>query len=88
MSNIFLSQAEINDLCSPLVRYSAQVRFLKKLGVKVLLKNNGAPIVAKTELERVLSSPQIINHHLGLNTDTPIEPNKQAFLNKIKKRVK
>lgn len=81
MSSIFLSQNEINELCFPRTQKAAKVKFLQSLGLKVIRKPNGEPIVSKTELERVLT------HTSSSRESTEAkEPNKQAFLERLKNR--
>ena len=51
----YLSDAEITDLCAPLVQPAAQVRYLRALGLTVTLKPNGRPVVIRCCAEAVLS---------------------------------
>jgi hypothetical protein len=53
-----LSDAEIADVCTPLVQPAAQVRYLRSIGLEVKLKPNGRPLVARSHFEEVLSQPQ------------------------------
>lgn len=80
MSSLFLTQEEINDLCAPLTRASSQVKYLKSLGLKVLQKRNGKPLVAKKEIERAFVSSTDQSRLDEITT-----PNKQAYLERIKK---
>ena len=50
----YLTDAEIADICEPLVMPSAQRRYLASLGLVVKAKPNGRALVARAELERVL----------------------------------
>jgi hypothetical protein len=50
----YLTDAEIADICEPLVMPAAQRRFLASLGLVVKAKPNGRALVARAELERVL----------------------------------
>jgi hypothetical protein len=50
---INLSQAEIDEICEPLVSAHAQVKYLERLGLLVARKPNGRPLVARSEYERV-----------------------------------
>lgn len=47
----WLSQIEVDDLCEPLKQHAAQVRFIRRLGLAVRTKPNGAPLVMRTHLE-------------------------------------
>lgn len=54
-TDLFLSQAEIDDLCHPLTQPAAQVRFLRASGLAVTVKPNGRPAVVRSHAEVVLS---------------------------------
>lgn len=54
-ADLFLSQAEIDDLCHPLTQPAAQVRFLRVSGLTVTVKPNGRPAVVRSHAEAVLS---------------------------------
>lgn len=54
MTTLFLSDAEVAEICQPLVAPSAQRRYLASLGLIVNRKPNGRPLVARGEFERVL----------------------------------
>jgi hypothetical protein len=53
--DLFLRQAEIDDLCHPLTQPAAQVRFLRASGLNVTVKPNGRPAVVRSHAEAVLS---------------------------------
>ena len=56
----WLSDDEVRDLCAPLVQPAAQRRFLaEQLKLYVRSKKNGRPLIARTELERVLGAARI-----------------------------
>jgi hypothetical protein len=50
----FLTDAEITEICAPLVVPAYQVKYLKRLGLIVNRRPNGKPLVARGEFERVL----------------------------------
>lgn len=53
----FLSDAEIDELCAPLVMPAAQVRYLRNvLALHVQTKPNGRALVMRSEIERVLGA--------------------------------
>ena len=52
---LYLSDAEIANLCAPLTQPAAQVRYLRALGLVVALKPNGRPVVIRCHAEAVLS---------------------------------
>lgn len=51
----WLSDDEIDDLCSGLRRNDAKARHLRSLGIVVNLKPNGRPLVMRSHAEAVLS---------------------------------
>jgi hypothetical protein len=51
----FLSDDEIREMCAPLVQPSAQVRYLRKLGIHCQTKPNGRPLVVRSHAEAVLA---------------------------------
>ncbi len=51
----WLSEDEINDLCSPLIQHAAQIRFISKLGILVRKKPNGAPLVMRNHFDEAMS---------------------------------
>lgn len=53
--SIVLTDEEIAEICAPLQRPSAQVRFLQQLGMKVARRPDGTPLVSRQEFERVMS---------------------------------
>ncbi len=81
----FLTDNEINEICSPLVSKFAQVNYLKGLGLKVLRKKNGSPLVARKELERLLLTEPNQRHQETLE-DIRATPNRKAFLERLKHR--
>jgi hypothetical protein len=48
----FLTDAEIAEICTPLIAPSTQIRYLARLGLIVNRKPNGKPLVARGEFER------------------------------------
>lgn len=72
----WLTNQEIDDLCAPLKQRAAQVAYLKKLGLTVSTKPNGAPLVLRSNLEVVLGSVAAAKHA----KNTTREPNKQALM--------
>lgn len=55
---LYLTDAEIADLCTPLTQPAAQVRHLRTLGLTVTTKPNGRPVVIRSHAETVLSGRQ------------------------------
>jgi hypothetical protein len=49
----YLSQAEIDEICEPLTSHAAQIRYLTREGMLVSRKPGGAPLLLRSELERV-----------------------------------
>jgi len=53
---LYLTDAEIADLCAPLTQPAAQVRYLRQtLKLTVAAKPNGRPVVIRSHAEAVLS---------------------------------
>jgi hypothetical protein len=52
----YLTDAELADICAPLVMPAAQVKYLERLGLLVRRKPNGRPLVARSEFDRVLGA--------------------------------
>ena len=55
MTPPFLTDEEIDKICEPLTQGAAQIRLLKRLGIKVQRKANGRPLVWRRDVEQ--SSP-------------------------------
>ncbi len=78
----YLTDAELAEICEPLVAPSAQIRYLKSLGMIVHRKPNGKPLIARAEFERVL---------VGRSSKLPpvrpgSQPNREALLELLAKR--
>jgi len=54
-----LTDEEINKICEPLEQASAQIRYLRSLGLLVNRKPSGRALVARSELERVLGAARM-----------------------------
>ncbi len=52
----YLTDAELAEICAPLVMPAAQVKYLEQLGLLVRRKPNGRPLVARSEFDRVLGA--------------------------------
>ena len=50
---VFLTDAELADLCRPLKQPAAQIRYLQRLGVRVRRRPDGTPLVLKSDLSLV-----------------------------------
>ena len=72
----WLSPQEIADLCAPLKMHAAQVAYLKRLGLTVAKKPNGAPLVMRSNMEMVLGSVS----NLKQAKSSTREPDKQALI--------
>lgn len=72
----FLRDWEINEICEPLEQASAQIRYLRSLGMVVNRKPGGRPLVAREEFRRVMVSRN------GNAADDGIaaQPNREALL--------
>lgn len=58
----YLTDAEVSDMCEPLVQAAAQCKHLRALGLMVATKPNGRPLVLRTELDRVLGAGRFAQH--------------------------
>lgn len=72
----WLTNQEIDDLCAPLKQRAAQVAYLKRLGLTVSTKPNGAPLVLRSNVEAALGSVAAVKQA----RNTTREPNKQALM--------
>lgn len=54
MTTPWLTDAEVTDLCDPLVQPAAQIRYLRDLGLTVHQKPNGRALVLRSHVEEVL----------------------------------
>lgn len=72
----YLSEAELAEICAPLVAPAAQRRFLERLGMVVKVKPNGHPLVARGEFERVLIGREAV----VATTNCASYPNRAALL--------
>ena len=52
---LYLTDAEIADICKPLRQGHAQVHYLRLLGLHVERKYDGRPIVSRANFEALLS---------------------------------
>lgn len=65
MTTPWLDDDEVAELCKPLVRPAARVKFLRGAGLHVTLKPNGHPVVMRSELERVFGAARLAEHGSG-----------------------
>ena len=81
---MFLTDAEISEICEPLKSSAAQKRFLRSLGVVVNEKPNGKPLVVRSHIEWVLSG------RLGFGTapafDPRTQPNVEGMIKHLSER--
>lgn len=52
----YLTDSEVLSMCEPLKQPAALCRYLMGLGLKVVTKPNGRPLLLRTELDRVLGA--------------------------------
>ncbi|CAN7199506.1 DUF4224 domain-containing protein [Acidovorax sp. LjRoot118] len=55
----YLTDSEIDGICEPLRSVAAMCRHLKRMGLMVVAKPNGRPLVARSEFERVLGAARM-----------------------------
>lgn len=84
--DLFISQAEIDELCHPLTQPAAQVRFLRASGLTVTIKPNGRPAVVRSHAESVLSgrAPAPASNPVAKPEANPARPNVEGFMKVIK----
>ena len=49
-----LTDDEVDDICAGLVQSAAKVRYLTALGLHVVRKPNGAPLINRAHFDRVM----------------------------------
>jgi hypothetical protein len=82
----FFADAEVARLCDGLEQAAAQIRYLKRLGLKVERKPNGRPLLMRTELERVLGASRMAPANDHASATAPLkgrEPDLGALLQVI-----
>lgn len=82
---LYLTDAEIADLCAPLTQPAAQVRHLRALGLTVTTKPNGRPVVIRSHAEAVLSGRPLpaTSETLGKADTGMPRPNIEGFMKVI-----
>ena len=80
----WLDDTEVAELCRPLVRPAARVRYLRQAGLHVTLKPNGHPVVMLSELERVFGAARLAP--AGSAHDGAAEPNVTGLQDWAKRR--
>lgn len=79
--DLFMTDAEIGELCAPLAQPAAQIRYLRGLGLTVIVKPNGRPAVVRSHVEAVLSGrPPTSNPVEKPEASAPARPNVDGFL--------
>ncbi len=78
----FLTDAEIDSICQPLVMPAAQCRYLTGLGLLVKRKPNGHALVARSEFERVMGAERFGK----AQNDPHSSPNVVAMMQHLAKR--
>jgi hypothetical protein len=77
----YLTDSEVLTMCEPLKQPAALCRYLGGLGLKVVTKPNGRPLVLRTELDRVLGAGRF-GQSQALQHATPNAAALQAHLSK------
>ncbi|GMV45134.1 MAG: hypothetical protein AMXMBFR66_05320 [Pseudomonadota bacterium] len=79
---LYLTDAEIADLCAPLTQPAAQVRHLRALGLTVTTKPNGRPVVIRSHAEAVLSGRPVPGPAALAPSERPAveQPNRGALI--------
>jgi hypothetical protein len=81
-AGLWLTEAEIQELCAPLTQPAAQIRFLRSSGLTVTVKPNGRPAVVRSHAEQVLSgqAASAPPSQSGQATIAAPRPNVEGFL--------
>ncbi|MBA3588222.1 DUF4224 domain-containing protein [Methylibium sp.] len=48
----YLSDSEVDGICRPLTQHFAQIRFLRRIGLRVERRPDGSPLVWRNDWER------------------------------------
>ena len=80
----WLTDAEIDDLCSGLAKSGAKVRHLRSVGLHVTTKPNGRPLVMRSHAAAVLSGLKQLADPKPQATRP--QPNRDALLIAFSKR--
>lgn len=81
----YLTDPEIDDVCSPLVQPAAQGRYLAGLGLRVQRKPNGRPLVGRSDFERVMTGGTNTSEALSASAAQPDRAALTAHLQRGKK---
>lgn len=85
---IYLSDAEIADLCAPLIQPAPQARYLRTLGLIVALKPNGRPVVIRGQAAAVLAGRALVgvlNENIKPGFGSQRQPNPTALINVLRR---
>lgn len=58
----YLTDEEISQICDPLTQAAAQIRFLRRIGLKVEKKPGGHALVSRAEFERAMGAERQMPH--------------------------
>lgn len=78
----YLTDSEVLAMCEPLKQPAALCRYLMGLGLKVVTKPNGRPLILRTELDRVLGASRLDQSPKATNAT----PNAEALRAHLKAR--
>ncbi len=86
-ANPILSDAEVCEICAPLRNGAAQGRFIRnQLGVTVLFKPSGKPLVSRLAVEQVLLGNMAPRNDSSIGESEKIAPDTAAYLKLVAKR--
>ncbi len=83
-SPMFLTDAEIAEICAPLKSSTAKKRFLRAFGMVMNEKPNGKPLVVRSHAEWMLSGR--IGPSVAPAFDPRTQPNVKGMLEHLSKR--
>jgi hypothetical protein len=79
----FLTDAEIAGICEGVELPGVQCKHLTRMGLLVMRKPNGRPLVARSEFERVLGAGRFAK---AQNDESPAGPNVVGLMEHLAKR--
>ncbi len=78
--SMWLTAAEIDDLCQGLKRNGDRLAYLKRLGLNVKEKPNGAPLLLRSNVEAVLGGVSSTPKGARAGQPAEAEPDRAALI--------
>lgn len=77
---LWLTDAEVDDLCAGLRLSKAKVRYLQRMGLTVNEKPNGRPLIVRSHAEAVLSGAPPLAANDSSDSPKKRLPNRDALI--------